>query len=254
MKWTSFVLYHFKWLQIIMKGKKYACLNIEKTCQKCFIKKHNLCDDENTFSTTFIFICVPNTFSLGHYQTHNMLSHFLPFWKFMWWWFIKIGLCKTTLGSISCMSSFGQFQYRIYETFYQPKKHGKVPFWMCVFLDFVFPTPFSWFFFQYLFSQYACISFLFNWFQCNWIKKKIWTEFQISSNCMQCNSIFSLKWNLIFTMYFNFLIHWSLLLMHNNVKPEIYIYPYLVETKISQNTIVLRPFLITNQIWIGYYT
>jgi len=55
-------------------------------------------------------------------------------------------------------------------------------------------------------------------------------------------------------MYLIFWIHWSLLVVHNNMKLELYIYPYLVEIKISQSTIILRPFLGTNQIWIGYYT
>jgi hypothetical protein len=54
----------------------------------------------------------------------------------------------------------------------------------------------------------------------NWIE---WISIQVKSKCMQCHSIFSFKWNLIFTKsicYFHQLIK-SSLIAHNNAEPKL---------------------------------
>ncbi len=86
---------------------------------------------------------------------------------------------------------------------------------------FFFSTSYSWTNFQYLFHQYASNFFQLNFtspgsiefnqikikLNFNWLKK---FEFTINSSCMQCYSIFSLKWNLIFIELIFKKINWFL--------------------------------------------
>jgi hypothetical protein len=43
---------------------------------------------------------------------------------------------------------------------------------------------------------------------------------QFNSNCMKCHSIFSFKWNLIFTKSIHFFIKWSTLIVHGSMEPK----------------------------------
>jgi hypothetical protein len=52
------------------------------------------------------------------------------------------------------------------------------------------------------------------------IKFKSFNLIQFNSNCMQCHSIFSFKWNLIFTKSIHFFIKSSSLIVHISMEPK----------------------------------
>ncbi len=108
--------------------------------------------------------------------------------------FSPIGLGRMIIGFQS-ISSYQIYAWNII-THFQIKKHGKMSFWICiyVFFNIIFISIFS------IHFPPICISFisnsiliLINIFESNSISLKF------NSRCMQCHSIFSFKWNLILT-------------------------------------------------------
>ncbi len=83
------------------------------------------------------------------WKSYRSQSGILIQWWWWWWWFIEAGLGRTTLDSISCRSSLEHFQTKTSLASSQVKRER------CLFKSVLFPTPYLWTDFQYLFLQFA---------------------------------------------------------------------------------------------------